>query len=141
MSEQELVRRIMSLEKQLERVQAVEYPQAIRLLSSTASVSLAGSSKTALYTVPAGRSCVVTHVVVRAASTNLNTASYGFGFDAGASDVIAGATHTELTGSTLYTVLTAKAGAKAGAAGDIFGIKCSATQSATVTIDVFGRIY
>lgn len=77
---------------------------------------------------------------VRAASAGLS-ATFGFGFDAGCTDVIAQATHNELTGATLYTVLYAKAGAKLGAAADVLGLKVSAgTQAATVTVDVYGRL-
>lgn len=112
------------------------------LLSSTASVDLNTTSKTTLYTVPAGKSAVITMVIIRAASTSLTTANYGLGFDAGGSDVVTGATHTELTGATLYTKLQAKAGAKLGAAGDVFGLKCSVAQGApaTVTVDVYGYL-
>jgi len=112
-------------------------------LATVTGVNLNTTTKTTLYTVPTGYSCVINHVVVRAASTSLTTANYGFGFDAGGSDVITAATHTELTGSTLYTRLEAKAGAKLGAAADVFGVKCGTPQggAATVTIDVYGTLY
>ena len=117
--------------------------KTIALLTSLAGVDLNTTDKQTIYTVPTGKSCIVTKVVVRLASISLTTANYGFGFDAGGSDVITGATHTELTGNTLYTVLSAKAGAKVGTAGQAFGSKCSVAQgaAATVTIDVFGYLF
>lgn len=113
------------------------------LLSSTAGVDLNVTTKTTLYTVLTGDHCIITKVIVRAASTSLTTAKYKFGFDANADDVIASATHTELTGATLYSVIPAMIGAKVGAAGDVFGLKCEIAQgaAATVIVDVFGYIY
>lgn len=96
--------------------------------------------KTTIYTVPTGKTLVVTKVVVRSASSSLTTAQFGFGFNAGADDVIASALHAELTGSTLYTKLEPKVGAIVGNAADVFGIKCTVNQgeAATVTVDLFG---
>lgn len=117
---------------------------ALTLLGSTASVDMNTATATTLYTVPPGKSCIISHVVVRAASTSLTTASYSFGFNSASfNDVIANATHTELTGSTLYTILSAKAGATRGAAGDAFKVLMNTLQggAATTTIDVFGYLF
>ena len=118
---------------------------SITLLASISGVNMNTAAPTSLFTVPAGASgCVITHIVVRGASVSLTTASYSFGFNASAyNDVIANATHTELTGDTLYTVLTAKAGAKIGAAGDILKVLMNTLQgvAATTTMDVFGYLY
>lgn len=101
------------------------------------------SAKQTLYTVPTGKSCIISHVVIRAASTDIDTAEYGLGFNANADDVIAAAAHTELTGATLYTILDAKAGAVRGAAADVFGVKVTVEQgaAATITVDVFGYLF
>lgn len=116
---------------------------AVAKLATVAGVNLNTTNKTTLYTVPTGYSCIINHVVVRAASTSLTTASFGFGFDASGADVVASATHTALTGPTLYERIEAKAGAKIGAAADAFGVKCATPQgaAATVTIDVYGSLY
>lgn len=137
-----LVRDLLALGARLERLESAGAAPALRL-AKVAAVNLNVTTKTTLYTVPTGRSCLVLYVVVRAASTSLTTASYGFGFDANATDVIAEATHTELTGNTLYTVLQAKAGSKIGAAADVFGVKCGTGQggAATVTVEVYGRTF
>lgn len=114
------------------------------LLSSTPLVDLNAAPETPLYTVPGGKTAVITKVVVRKASTSLTTASIAFGFNAGTdNDVIATATHTELTGNTLATVLTPKTGAKIGAAAAVFSVLATILQggAATCTIDVFGYLF
>lgn len=114
------------------------------LLSTTAAVNMNTGTATTLFTVPTGLSCIITRVVVRNASTSLTTASYSFGFNSAVFDnVIANATHTELTGSTLYTVLSAKVGATRGAAADTFKVLMNTLQgaAATTTMDVFGYLY
>lgn len=114
-----------------------------RMLSSTDSVNLNTTNKTTLFTVPAGKSCVITRVVVRAASTNLTTASFGFGFNANADDVDASSVHATLTGATIVDSILPLTGAVRGAAADAFGVKCSIAQGApaTVSVDVFGYLY
>lgn len=99
-------------------------------------------AKTSLYTVPAGKTLIVTKIVIRNASANLTTADFGVGFNANADDVIASETWVELTGSTLYTLRLPMDGAIRGAAGDVLGLKCSVAEGApaTVTVDVFGYL-
>jgi hypothetical protein len=99
---------------------------------------------TTLYTCPTGKSCVIREVVVRNASTSLTTASYSFGWTSAAyTDVIANATHTELTGATLLTILPAKAGSTLGASTGTFKVLMNTLQggAATTTIDVFGYVF
>ena len=142
MAHLEYLRAQMTAQHRADQSIGNETPRSPKL-ATVAGVDLNVDPKTTLYTVPAGMSCIVTHVIIRLASANLTTANYGFGFDANATDVIAAATHTELTGNTLYTVLYAKAGAKLGAATNVFGVKCATKQggASTVTIDVYGRIF
>lgn len=98
------------------------------------------ATKTTLYTVPTGKTLLVTKVVFYGASTNLTTASWGVGFNANADDVVADETYTELTDNSVYTRRSAKDGAKAGITADVLGLKCSTPQGATATInvDVYG---
>lgn len=116
---------------------------AVTKLATVSGVDLNTTAKTTLYTCPTGKSCVVHKVVVRNASASLATAAYGFGWDSTAVDNVASATHTELTGSTLFTILSVKTGATVGVAGSSFGLKCGTAQgtAATVTVDVFGHLY
>lgn len=122
-------------------VTTVGYADA--LLSTTTSVDMNSATARTLYTCPSGNVCVITRVVVRSASTSLTTASYSFGWNSSSfNDVIANATHTELTGILLYTVLEPKAGAALGAGNGTFKVLMNTLQggAATTTIDVFGVV-
>ena len=117
---------------------------ALTKLATVSSVNMNLGTAQTLFVVPAGLSCVISHVVVRNASISLNTASYSFGFTGPAyNDVITGATHTELTGPTLYTILTAKVGAKLGSASAVFSVIMNILQGApaTTTMDVYGYLF
>ena len=112
-------------------------------LATVTGVDMNTATPTALYTVPTGRSAIITSITVRNASTSLTTASYSFGFNSAAfNNVIADATHTELTGNTLYTILNAKVGAKVGVAADVLKALMNTLQggAATTTMDVFGYL-
>ena len=113
------------------------------LLSTTNNIDLNTSTASSLFTSLSGTSTVITKVVIRNASTSLTTASVSFGWNSSAfNDVISNATHTELTGNTIYTALGAKTGATVGTSSQIFKIKANTLQgaAATVSVDVFGVI-
>lgn len=112
-------------------------------LSSTDAVDMNTATPSTLYTVPADNIAIITNVVIRGASVDLDTASLSFGFnDADHNDVIANATHTELTGATKAKVIHPDASAVRGAAADVFKVKANTLQgeAATVSIDVFGYL-
>ncbi len=114
------------------------------LLATNAGVDLNSGTAQTLYTVPTGKSCVISKVVVRNVSVSLTTASVSFGFTTAAwADVIADAVHHELTGATLATILLPMVGAKVGTTGGTFKIKANTLQGApcTATIDVFGVLF
>ena len=116
---------------------------SLALLSTTSGVNMNTTTATSLYTVPTGRSCLVTHVVIGSSSTSLTLASYSFGFTSAAfNDVIADATHTELTDSTLYTNLSAKVGSKVGVAADVLRVLMNTVKDsvATTTMYVYGYL-
>jgi len=112
-----------------------------RVAVITVDYNLAGKQN--IFTIPAGKSGITFYVVLRGASASLTTASISFGYDANASDVITNATHTEITGSTVQTVLLAKAGAVIGTAGAIFGMKANTLQgsAATGVVELWQEIY
>jgi hypothetical protein len=117
---------------------------ALTRLTTVAGVDMNIDTAQTLYVVPVGVSCVISHVVVRSASISLTTASYSFGFTGAAyNDVIANAAHTELTGATLYTILSAKVGSKIGVAASLFSAIMNTKQgaAATTTIDVYGYLF
>lgn len=114
------------------------------LLASNALVDLNTATASTLYTVPTGKSVIITRVIMRLASTSLSTASISFGFNSTSfNDVIANAAHTELTGATLYTVLVPKIGATIGTTAGLLKVLCNTLQggAATCTIDVYGRLF
>lgn len=116
---------------------------AITLLSRATNVDMNTGTEQPLYYAPAGQSVIITHVVPRNPSTSLTTVSWSIGWNSGSSnDVIANATHTELTGSTLYTPIPAKNGAKVGVGNnqDVLRLKCNTNQgsAATCDFDIFG---
>lgn len=113
-----------------------------RILATKDLANLNVTTKTSIFTVPAGKTAIITRLVLRNASISLTTASFGFGFDAGATDVDGSTTHTELTGPTLASQTIVLSGAKVGAAADVFGIKCSIAQGApaTMSVDAFGYL-
>ena len=115
-----------------------------QLLSTTPLVNLNTATPTGLFTVPTGKSCIITRVVLKAASISLSTVSMCFGFvGAGYNDNIATATHVELTGPTLYTSLSPKTGALIGTAAQVFTQLNTTPQgvAATCTIDVHGYTF
>lgn len=119
--------------------------KAVALLASISGVNMNTATATALLTVPPGvGGCVVDRIVVRDASVSLDTASYSFGFnDPDYDDIIADAVHAELTGSTLFMMIVAKAGAKIGGPGDILKVLMNTLQgvAATSTMEVFGYFF
>lgn len=86
---------------------------------------------------------IVSAVTFRRASTNIDTATGQLGFDANASNVVAGPIDlSDLTDNTKYDIVPADLGAVAGVPGDIFGFKTVTPQgaAATVQVDIFGYI-
>ena len=118
--------------------------KAITKLVTVTSINMNAVAATSLFTVPEGKTLIITHVVIRNASIELDTADFGFGIAAGETDVI---THntlgTGLTAATLYRVLVAKDGAIKGIAADIFkiGVDIAQGAAATMDVDVFGYLF
>ncbi len=114
------------------------------LLASTPTVNLNTATPTTIYTCATGKSAVITRFVLRLASTSLTTVSLSIGWNSAAfDDVLANATHTELTGNTLYTVLVPKTGAKIGTTTQLLKLLCNTLQggAATCTVEVFGYLF
>jgi len=113
------------------------------LLVSMASIDLNDVAETTLYTCPAGKSCVITKVVIRAADGAVATAEESFGWNTtNADDVIANAQRA-LTGATNYIIVGAKDDAVRGAAAGTFKVDVQVAEGGarTATIDVFGYLY
>jgi len=125
---------------------------AITLLGSTAAVDLnaAGGTETSLYTVPTGKTCIVTQIVIRNMSADAANAVVTFGKTGGACDEWRGnQTLSGLDGVTKYTVLyldqgtndTPEAAVQFDAA-DVVGVEITtqAGGACTCTMDVFGYL-
>lgn len=117
--------------------------KGVELMLGSASIDLNSDTDQTIYTVPTGVSCIVTRFVVAAASTSLTTATFGAGFAAGGTDVVAAIGLTELTGSTLYKSISPISGAKIGTTGQTLKFNPGTVQGATATATVytFGIIY
>jgi hypothetical protein len=126
--------------------------KAYSLLSRSTAQSLAAGSKVTLYTVPSGKSCIVTSVIIHDASLTLQAATaVAFGGNAtDANDWTGGTTITLIkhTAATMvstiraqdYTATTLQPFYLTDTA---FGYKVTTGTSngATCTIDVFGYLY
>jgi len=112
----------------------------IRLAHETA-VDLNAVPASVLLTVPALTSYVITHIIIREASTSLTTVEFSIGWTTPAfADVIANAGHAELIDATGVIILIPIAGAMVGAAADELTLLCNVLQGApaTVTVDIYG---
>lgn len=108
------------------------------VLLGSVTADLSVGTKTTIFTVPASRICIPTLVIMRAPNSSLATASVSFGFNAAATDVVANATHTGLTGTTTYIAIqpigVATTASVRGAAADVFGVVANTTQAAATCI-------
>jgi hypothetical protein len=115
------------------------------LLSSTP-ITLA-QADTHLYTVPTGKSCVITRIIVRSASGTFDQAQdavMNMAWDAGVSTVFASATLTTPVAATTWEVYTLVAPGVMGTTGQIlhYNVTTPATTAATsAVIDVFGYLF
>jgi hypothetical protein len=112
---------------------------AITLLSAGTLVDMnSGSAQPILTAIPGISGCYITHIIISQPSISLNTASYSFGWNgASYNDVVADATHTELTSSNMYTVLSPMLGATIGTAGQLFNMLVNTLQGSAATAIVF----
>jgi len=124
--------------------------KGMALLSRTTGCSLAAVAATEknLYTVPTGKSAIVTHVVLHTFSEDCTTAVITLGIAGGTCEEFLG--DTTLTGITAsfasqYLVLTKVPNATPVAhtiltAAQIFAMEITTAGAGTCTIDVFGYL-
>ena len=123
-------------------------------LSSTASVNVGSIAEYQLYTVPGGKTAIVTKIVIRSCSGTLDQVTDAVakvGFNAGTHDDVIGAkTLAAPTAATGYQILlptasnaTGNVQSTHGAAADELAINVTtaATASTTCTVDVFGYLF
>lgn len=115
-----------------------------QLLRRAGGINLNTATAQTLFEVPPGRSCVVTAIVIRNVSASLTTVSFSIGFNSASyNNVVADATHTELTGNTLYTKLQPMNGATVGVAADRLKLLNNILNGSatTCTVEVFGYLF
>ncbi len=123
--------------------------KALTLLSSTASVDLdaANGTEKLLYTVPTGKTAIVTHVVIRSLSASAASAVVTLGVTGTADEWRGDQTLSALDGTTKYVVLYCDQGTNDTPEGGILftsgvgfflEITTKHGSSVTATIDVFG---
>lgn len=118
---------------------------AITLLSSTSSVDMQTAAKTTLFTVPTGKSAVITAVIIHTLSATLaGGTDFDFGTDANCTTHKQTVDLSSLTATTDSIVISFDDSKYPRlAAADAFGIYPStgSTGAATAVIDVFGYLY
>ncbi len=115
-------------------------PNTESLLSTTLIDSSVGTKQN-LYTVPTGYSLVVTKAIIRSISGSVTTAAAGLGFDASATNVATNLDIPTATGTYRMNVSDSAVAATVGAAAAVLGVKFTATDTRTMTIDVFGYLF
>lgn len=134
---------------------AITSPTTVEyLLDSTAAVDVGAVAEYQLFTVPSGKTAVVTKIVIRSCSASLNQdtdAVCKFGFNAGTHDDVLGAkTLTAPTAATGYMILqptaensTGNVQSTMGAAAAEFAVNCTtaATASTTCVVDTWGYYF
>lgn len=116
---------------------------SIGLLVSVAAVDMSGTpgSKATLFTVPTGKKCLITHVVVRVASGALG-ADYDFGDGLNCDTWLQAVDLQTVIAVTDYFVIESNnIMYKLLDATDVFGVKPQTGTGQTATIDVFGYLY
>lgn len=112
-------------------------------LATSAAINLAVEAETVLFTVPAGKICIITKVVMRSPSAQIDQASISFGFNtANADDVIADGV-IALTDATSYEVIPVASDAQHGVAAGTFKLDVNTAEGAadTAVFDVFGYLF
>jgi hypothetical protein len=116
----------------------------ITLLSSTDLVDMQTVGKTDLYTVPAGYTAYITHVIIRNPSASMaGGTDYDFGVGATATGWRQTVGLNTITSTADYRVIdTNNVERTECAAGSVFGIyvNTGTTAACTATIDVFGYL-
>ena len=109
---------------------------------ATVLVDFTTGTPTLIYTVPFGKSLIVDHIVLRAASASLTSVSISFGYNVTCNDLFPNAMHTSIISSLKYRLITpdTSTGPIIGIAGSGLFVKANGTQAATAIIETFGYL-
>lgn len=122
--------------------------KATTLLASAVVTLTNAAAKTTVYTVPTGKTCVITHIVIRSPSATLaGGTAFNFGSGTNATSWRQGVDLSSMTATTDYMVIPAIATTPVKytleAAASTIGVKpaTGSTGAATATMDLFGYIF
>jgi len=122
-----------------------EYADSLLAQSDAIDMDAVNGTETVLFTVPAGKKCHITKVIMHSVGTaTLGTVDLSFGFDTGeADDVITPTGAITLTLDDYFKIISPISNAKIGAAADTFKVCIHAKEGAagTAKFDVFGYLY
>lgn len=114
------------------------------VLLATATVTASLATRQALYTVPAGKRCIVTKVVARDPSAAISNTTAGLGWDTGDGNVMSANNFYNNLGATgTYQVRnTGSQYCYIGTAGQVLNWTATVQEAApdTITIDIFGYL-
>lgn len=118
------------------------------LLGSSGAFDVGSVAEDIIYTVPAGKTAIITRIVVRSCSASLNQDTdpvWQIGCNAGThNDVVASATYTQPSGAATYKILSpiATEASTCAAASELsVNVTVAATGSTTCIFDAFGYLF
>jgi len=113
---------------------------AITKLSTTVAVNMKTAAATLLYTVPAGKSLIIDHVVVRsnsaslAGGTSYSVTNFRLTFDLSGMTTTTGFRKIFATDNTTYVISVAATAIN-------WTVTTGATAAGTATIELYGTLY
>lgn len=113
---------------------------AISLLSRSLLVDMTTGTKEDLYTVPVGKKCIVTHVIVHTSTGVLGTEN-DFGDGANADTWVQNVNLATVIATKYWVIETNNALWTVFDADDVFGVLPVTGAAQTATIDVFGYLF
>ena len=125
----------------------VTVPTRYDYLLGSVPVDWSAIATTALYTVPTGKSCIITKIVIRSATINLDQATdatSNIGFAAATDLVVSGDISKVLVATTTWANLTLATPGVIGTTGQVLNLHnttgCT-TAGSTSQVDVFGYLF
>lgn len=119
---------------------------AVKILSTTTGIDGKAAATTALYTVPAATTAVITGIVIRttAASVLTITGTGSIGRNAGVTDIMPSTVWTGLTATGLYFPFSPIAISALAVAADVISLKITVgmtATTATLAVDLIGYTF
>lgn len=129
---------------ELTALQALTNKATEVMLAEGVVADLNSALPTDLYTVPGGKTAIITKIIMRGATVGLDTVQCSFGYnDPDYNDLIANGGHSDLTSATLYEIVRPQVSAALGVAASVLKLQPNVLQgvAASVTVDVIGYLF